>query len=145
MAAFLCNGNEERISAMKDVKNKVPDGGSAESPANAGATEVATESATDGATESATDGATESATDGATEPGAGAAQPDYTMLMQMMQEMKENQTRLAGQIAKISDAQSAIIDAGAVIHEDGSRRPGLVDDTPDDDEFVPIERLDLSI
>ena len=129
MAAFLCNGNEERISAMKDVKNKVPDGGSAESPANAGATEVATECATDGATES----------------GAGAAQPDYSMLMQMMQEMKENQTRLAGQIAKISDAQSAIIDAGAVIHEDGSRRPGLVDDTPDDDEFVPIERLDLSI
>ena len=114
---------------MKDVKNKVPDGGSAESPANAGATEVATECATDGATES----------------GAGAAQPDYSMLMQMMQEMKENQTRLAGQIAKISDAQSAIIDAGAVIHEDGSRRPGLVDDTPDDDEFVPIERLDLSI
>lgn len=129
MAAFLCNGNEERISAMEDEKNKVPDGGSAESPANAGATEVATECATDGATES----------------GAGAAQPDYSMLMQMMQEMKENQTRLAGQIAKISDAQSAIIDAGAVIHEDGSRRPGLVDDTPDDDEFVPIERLDLSI
>ena len=114
---------------MEDEKNKVPDGGSAESPANAGATEVATECATDGATES----------------GAGAAQPDYSMLMQMMQEMKENQTRLAGQIAKISDAQSAIIDAGAVIHEDGSRRPGLVDDTPDDDEFVPIERLDLSI
>ena len=114
---------------MKDVKNKVPDGGSAESPANAGATEVATECATDGATES----------------GAGAAQPDYSMLIQMMQEMQANQTRLAGQIAKISDAQSAIIDAGAVIHEDGSRRPGLVDDTPDDDEFVPIERLDLSI
>ena len=114
---------------MKDVKNKVPDGGSAESPANAGATEVATECATEGATE----------------PGAGAAQPDYTMLMQMMQEMKENQTRLAGQIAKISDAQSAIIDAGAVIHEDGSRRPGLVGEQPDDDEFVPIERLDLSI
>ena len=114
---------------MEDEKNKVPDGGSAESPANAGATEVATECATDGATES----------------GAGAAQPDYSMLMQMMQEMQANQTRLAGQIAKISDAQSALIDAGAVIHEDGSRRPGLVDDLPDDDEFVPIERLDLSI
>ena len=110
-------------------KNKVPDGGSAESPANAGAT----------------DGATECATEGATEPGAGASQPDYSMLMQMMQEMQANQTRLAGQIAKLSDAQSAIIDAGAVIHEGGSRRPGLVDDTPDDDEFVPIERLDLSI
>ena len=110
---------------MEDVENKVTDGGSAESPANAGAT----------------DGATECAT----ESGAGAAQPDYSMLMQMMQEMQENQTRLAGQIAKISDAQSAIIDAGAVIHEDGSRRPGLVNDTPDDDEFVPIERLDLSI
>ena len=114
---------------MEDEENKVTDGGSAESPANA----------------CATDGATEYATEGATEPGAGAAQPDYSMLMQMMQEMQENQTRLAGQIAKISDAQSAIIDAGAVIHEDGSRRPGLVNDTPDDDEFVPIERLDLSI
>ena len=114
---------------MEDEENKVPDGGSAKSPTDDGATEVATKGATDGATE----------------PGAGVAQPDYSMLMQMMQEMQENQTRLAGQIAKISDAQSALIDAGAVIHEDGSRRPGLVDDTPDDDEFVPIERLDLSI
>lgn len=129
MAAFLCNGNEERRSAMEDEENKVPDGGSAESPANAGAT----------------DGATEYATEGATESGAGAAQPDYSMLMQMMQEMQANQTRLAGQIAKLSDAQSAIIDAGAVIHEGGSRRPGLVDEQPTDDEFVPIERLDLSI
>ena len=113
---------------MKDEENKVPDGGSAEGSANAGATECATKDATESATE----------------PGAGAAQPDYSMLMQRLQEMQENQTRLAGQIAKISDAQSAIIDAGAVIHEDGSRRPGLVNDTPDDDEFVPIERLDLS-
>lgn len=129
MAAFLCNGNEERRSAMKDEENKVPDGGSAESSADAGATECATECANEGATDS----------------GAGAAQPDYSMLMQMMQEMQENQTRLAGQIAKISDAQSAIIDAGAVIHEDGSRRPGLVGEQPCDDEFVPIERLDLSI
>lgn len=114
---------------MEDEEKKVTDDGSAESPANSGATE----------------GATEYATEGATEPGAGAAQPDYSMLMQMMQEMQANQTRLAGQIAKLSDAQSAIIDAGAVIHEDGSRRPGLVDEQPTDDEFVPIERLDLSI
>lgn len=129
MAAFFVQWKRREENAMADEKSKVPDGGSAESPANAGAT----------------DGATECATEGATEPGAGAAQPDYSMLMQMMQEMQENQTRLAGQIAKISDAQSAIIDAGAVIHEGGSRRPGLVDDTPGDDEFVPIERLDLSI
>ena len=137
MAAFLCNGNEERRSAMAGEKNKVPDGGSAKSPTNVVATEDATECATEGAADGATDGATDT--------GAGVAQPDYSMLMQMMQEMQENQTRLAGQIAKISDAQSAIIDAGAVIHEDGSRRPGLVDEQPDDDEFVPIERLDLSI
>ena len=117
---------------MAGDKNKVPDGGSAKSPTEPGATEP-------GATEP---GATEP---GATEPGAGVAQPDYSMLMQMLQEMQENQTRLAGQIAKISDAQSALIDAGAVIHEDGSRRPGLVDEPPADDEFVPIERLDLSI
>lgn len=129
MAAFFVQWKRREENAMEDEENKVPDGGSAESPANDGAT----------------DGAIEGATNGATETGAGAAQPDYSMLMQMMQEMQENQTRLAGQIAKISDAQSAIIDAGAVIHEGGSRRPGLVDDTPDDDEFVPIERLDLSI
>ena len=114
---------------MEDEENKVPDGGSAKSPTDDGATEVATNGATDGATDT----------------GAGVAQPDYSMLMHMMQEMQENQTRLAGQIAKISDAQSAIIDAGAVIHEDGSRRPGLVGEQPTDDEFVPIERLDLSI
>lgn len=96
----------------------------------------------EGATESPTD---DGATDVASESGAGAAQPDYSMLMQMMEELQANQTRLAGQISKISDAQSAIIDAGAVIHEDGSRRPGLVDEQPSDDEFVPIERLDLSI
>lgn len=106
---------------MEDEEKQVPEGGSAESPTDDGATDVATES------------------------GAGAAQPDYSMLMQMMQKMQENQTRLAGQIAKISDAQSALIDAGAVIHEGGSRRPGLVDEQPTDDEFVPIERLDLSI
>ena len=130
MAAFFCAMATKRGEApMEDEENKVPDGGSAESPANAGAT----------------DGATECATEGAIEPGAGAAQPDYSLLIPMMQEMHAIQTRLAGQIAKLSDAQSAIIDAGAVIHEDGSRRPGLVDNQPTDDEFVPIERLDLSI
>ena len=128
-AFFFVQWKRREENAMEDEENKVPDGGSAESPANAGAT----------------DGATECATEGASDSGAGAAQPDYSMLMQMMEEMKENQTRLAGQIAKLSDAQSAIIDAGAVIHEDGSRRPGLVDNQPTDDEFVPIERLDLSI
>nr|DAU40588.1 MAG TPA: hypothetical protein [Bacteriophage sp.] len=121
MAAFLCKGNEERRSAMEDEEKQVTEGGSAESPTD------------------------DDATNGATESGAGAAQPDCSMLMQMMQELQENQTRLAGQIAKISDAQSALIDAGAVIHEDGSRRPGLVGEQPTDDEFVPIERLDLSI
>ena len=106
---------------MEDEEKQVSEVGSAESSADDGATE------------------------GATASGAGVAQPDYSMLMQMMQEMQENQTRLAGQIAKISDAQSALVDAGAVIHEGGSRRPGLVDEPPADDEFVPIERLDLSI
>ena len=74
---------------MEDEEKQVPDGGSDKSPANAGAT----------------DGATE----GATEPGAGVAQPDYSMLMQMMQEMQDEELMHVG------------------------------------DEFVPIERLDLSI
>jgi hypothetical protein len=133
MAAFLCKGNEERRSAMEDNGKQVSDNGAFESPADDAATNVATEPGAGAATNVATD------------PGAGAAQPDYSMLMQMMEEMQANQTRLAGQIAKLSDAQSALVDAGAVIHEDGSRRPGLVDNTPNDDEFVPIERLDLSI
>ena len=88
---------------MEDEEKQVSEGGSAESPTDDGATNVATE------------------------PGAGVAQPDYSMLMQMMQEMQENQTRLAGQIAKISDAQSTVL-AHDIAHqiEEEMEYPGQV-------------------
>lgn len=69
------------------------------------------------------------------------AQVDYGMLLDALKRVEENQSRLQAQIAKISDAQSVLVDAGAVVHDDST---GDTDDTGYD-EFVPIEQLDLSI
>lgn len=73
-------------------------------------------------------------------PDAGA-QVDYGMLLDALKRVEENQTRLQSQIAKISDAQSVLVDAGAVVHDDSTCNP---DDTGYD-EYVSIEQLDLSI
>ena len=73
-------------------------------------------------------------------PDAGA-QVDYGMLLDALKRVEENQSRLQSQIAKISDAQSVLVDAGAVVHDDSTC------DTDDTgyDEYVSIEQLDLSI
>lgn len=73
-------------------------------------------------------------------PDAGA-QADYGMLLDALKRVEENQSRLQSQIAKISDAQSVLVDAGAVVHDDSTC------DTDDTgyDEYVSIEQLDLSI
>lgn len=73
-------------------------------------------------------------------PDAGA-QVDYGMLLDALKRVEENQTRLQSQIAKISDAQSVLVDAGAVVQDDST----LDTDDTGYDEFVPIEQLDLSI
>lgn len=67
---------------------------------------------------------------------------DYTQLMDAIANMQANQDRLAAQIERISDAQSMLIGKGAVIHE-----PAVddVDNSTDDDLFVPLEQLDFNI
>ena len=69
------------------------------------------------------------------------AQADYGVLLDALKRVEENQARLQSQIAKISDAQSVLVDAGAVVHDDSERDS---DDTGYD-EYVSIEQLDLSI
>lgn len=75
--------------------------------------------------------------------GAEAQKPDndYGMILDALKRLEDNQTRLAGQVAKISDAQSVLVDAGAIIHEDSA---DICDDATVD-EFIPIDKLDLSL
>ena len=67
---------------------------------------------------------------------------DYAQLMDMMETMQANQDRMAAQIERISDAQSMLIGKGAVIHEPAADD---VDNSTDDDLFVPLEQLDFNI
>lgn len=87
------------------------------------------------------------ATEEPTQAATDAAQPstDYRQLMDMMSQMQANQDKMAAQIERISDAQSMLVGAGAVIHE--SSAPDTVADaeSANDDGYVPIEMLDLSI
>lgn len=78
------------------------------------------------------------------ETGAGAAQEpsnDYGTILEILKQVQDNQARLVGEIAAIKDAQSVMVDAGAVIHDDSEQ----IDLTTGVDEFVPIDKLDLSI
>ena len=87
--------------------------------------------------------ATEEPTQTATE----AAQPntDYKQLMDMMSQMQANQDRMAAQIERISNAQSMLVGAGAVIHESPASETVTDVENANDDGYVPIEMLDLSI
>lgn len=77
-------------------------------------------------------------TGGAQEPDA-----DYSMLMEKLSNIETNQAALAAQVRAISDAQSVLVDAGAVVRE---VPPANVDaDAGADDAFVPLEELDFSI
>lgn len=67
---------------------------------------------------------------------------DYTQLMDMMATMQANQDKMAAQIERISDAQSMLVGKGVVIHEaptDG------IDNSTNDDLFVPLEQLDFNL
>lgn len=78
-----------------------------------------------------------------TETGAGAEQQnnDYSMVMELLKQVQDNQTRLMGEISAIKDAQSVLVDAGAVIHDDSA----VVESEAGIDEYIPIEKLDLNI
>lgn len=82
-----------------------------------------------------------------TQTASDAAQPsaDYRQLMDMMSQMQANQDRMAAQIERISDAQSMLVGAGAVIHESPASDTVADVENDNDDGYVPIEMLDLSI
>ena len=67
---------------------------------------------------------------------------DYAQLMDMMATMQANQDRMAAQIERISDAQSMLVGKGVVIHEAPTDD---IDNSTDDDLFVPLEQLDFNI
>lgn len=73
--------------------------------------------------------------------GAEKQNDDYSMVMELLKQVQVNQTRLMGEISAIKDAQSVLIDAGAIIHDDSA----TVESDTGVDEYIPIEKLDLNI
>lgn len=62
-------------------------------------------------------------------------------VLDMLTQMREEQRRLAGEIAAVKDAQSVLVDAGAVIHDESK-----TDNDPTAvDGFVSIDALDLNL
>lgn len=75
---------------------------------------------------------------------AGEQGVSYEMLMETLSAVQANQAKMSAQIQKLTDAQSVLVDAGAVVrevHTNESNNP-----TNDNvDGFVSIDKLDLSI
>lgn len=69
---------------------------------------------------------------------------DYSMIMETLSAVQANQAKMSAQIQKLSDAQSVMVDAGAVIREGSCDSSS---DVTDDkyDGFVSIDELDLNI
>lgn len=68
----------------------------------------------------------------------------YDMIMETLSAMQANQAKMSAQIQKLTDAQSVLVDAGAVVRENS----GTSTDNANDDNidgFVSIDELDLNI
>lgn len=83
-------------------------------------------------------GAGESDADG------GAAQLDYGMILGMIKDMQANQSAIMGKLKSLSDAQSLLVDSGAVVHEGNEPRSG-VQTNFSNDGFISLDKMDLSI
>ena len=83
---------------------------------------------------------------GAGESGAnaGAAQPDYGMILGMIKDVQANQEAIMGRLKSLSDAQSILVDSGAVVHEDDEPQSG-VQTNFSNDGFISLDKMDLSI
>ena len=83
---------------------------------------------------------------GAGESGAnaGAAQPDYGMILGMIKDVQANQAAIMGRLKSLSDAQSILVDSGAVIHEENDSQSG-VQTNFSNDGFISLDKMDLSI
>lgn len=73
-----------------------------------------------------------------------AATPDYATLMEAIRQVQENQADMRAQIKKITDAQSVMVESGAVVHELQANQ--MCDtDIIDNDGFISLDKMDLSI
>ena len=65
---------------------------------------------------------------------------DYSELSNRLTRMEDAINRMSGVVSAMQKAQSTLVDMGAVIRENP------VDEaTPEDDSFVPLEKLDFSV
>lgn len=83
-------------------------------------------------------GAGESDADG------GAARPDYGMILGMIRDVQANQSAIMGRLKSLSDAQSLLVDSGAVVHEGNDPQSG-VQANFSGDGFISLDKMDLSI
>lgn len=81
---------------------------------------------------------------GESSQGDGAAQPDYGMILEMIKDVQSNQSAIMGKLKSLSDAQSILVDSGAVVHEGNEPRSGVRTDFSNDG-FISLDKMDLSI
>lgn len=81
---------------------------------------------------------------GESNPDDGAAQPDYGMLLEMIKDVQSNQSLIMGKLKSLSDAQSILVDSGAVVREGTGPESG-VQANFSNDGFISLDKMDLSI
>lgn len=81
---------------------------------------------------------------GESNPDGGAAQPDYGMILGMIKDMQANQSAIMGKLKSLSDAQSLLVDSGAVVREGAEPQSG-VQTNFSNDGFISLDKMDLSI
>ena len=81
---------------------------------------------------------------GESNPDGGATQPDYGMILGMIKDMQANQAVIMGKLKSLSDAQSLLVDSGAVVHEGNDPQSG-VQTNFSNDGFISLDKMDLSI
>ena len=74
----------------------------------------------------------------------GAEQPDYGMILDMIKDVQSNQEVIMGKLKSLSDAQSILVDSGAVVHEGTDPQSG-VQTNFSNDGFISLDNMDLSI
>lgn len=74
----------------------------------------------------------------------GAAQPDYGMILEMIRDVQANQSAIMGKLKSLSDAQSILVDSGAVVHEGNEPQSGVRADFPNDG-LISLDKMDLSV
>lgn len=81
---------------------------------------------------------------GESNPDGGATQPDYGMILGMIKDVQANQSVIMGKLKSLSDAQSLLVDSGAVVHEGNDPQSG-VQTNFSNDGFISLDKMDLSV